>query len=57
MEADLGRGTSRVAELAADAGRGLFRLFSRRETQWLLHLQRQGEVNALAAGLRPNPAM
>ena len=25
IEADLGRGTSRVAELAADAGRGLFR--------------------------------
>jgi len=55
MEADLGYGTSKVVELVADAGRGLYGLFSRREVQWMLHLQRQGEVNAVAAGLRPNP--
>ena len=44
-----------MAETCADAARDLHPLFSRREMQWLLHLQRQGEVNAVAAGLRPNP--
>ena len=57
IEADLRRGTSRMAETCAAAGRGFFALFSRREMQWLLHLQRQGEVNALAAGLRSNPIL
>jgi len=52
MEADLGSGSSAVCELVADAGRGLHELFSRREMTWMLHLQRQGEVNAIAAGPR-----
>jgi len=52
IEADLGSGSSAVCELVADAGRGLHELFSRRELTWMLHLQRQGEVNAIAAGAR-----
>ena len=52
IEADLGSGSSAVCELVADAGRGLHELFSRRELTWMLHLQRQGEVNAIAAGTR-----
>ena len=52
IEADLGGGESRCCELSADATRGLHRLFSARELTWMLHLQRQGEVNAIAAGAR-----
>ena len=52
IEADLGSGSSAVCELVADAGRGLHELFSRRELTWMMHLQRQGEVNAIAAGTR-----
>jgi hypothetical protein len=52
IKADLGGGESRCCELSADATRGLHRLFSARELTWMLHLQRQGEVNAIAAGAR-----
>ena len=48
-EADLAEGGSRIVETIADASRGLHALFSAREMRWLMHLQRQGEINAVAA--------
>ena len=48
-EADLAEGGARIVETVADASRGLHALFSAREMRWLMHLQRQGEINAVAA--------
>lgn len=51
-EADLGEGTSGVAELVADANRGLHKMFSAREMKQLVQTRRAGELNALAFGAR-----